>query len=67
VQAKYRSIEVFRLHEGNWLVVGVYRDTGHARIEPFEAVELDLAALWSKTPLPTRASDGSVYYQYEGP
>ncbi|MBA3393670.1 MAG: Uma2 family endonuclease [Deltaproteobacteria bacterium] len=67
VQAKSRSIEAFRLHDGMWLAIGVYRDAGKARIEPFDAIELDLARLWAKTPQPTRASDGATYYQFEGP
>ena len=65
VHPKYRTIEVFRRQADKWLVVASYDDAKPARIEPFDAIELDAARLWAKTPLPTRASDGSVYYEYE--
>ncbi|MDQ3341772.1 MAG: Uma2 family endonuclease [Myxococcota bacterium] len=66
VHPKYRSIEVFRRQGDGWLTVTVHDDPARtARIMPFDAVELDLARLWAKTPLPTRASDGSMYYEYE--
>lgn len=65
VHPKYRTIEVFRRQANSWLNLALYDDAKAARIAPFEAIELDLTRLWAKTPLPTRASDGSVYYEYE--
>lgn len=57
VHPRRRTLEVFRLHEGNWLTLAVYKDDDRARIEPFDAIELDLANLWIDAPLPTRASE----------
>ena len=42
-----RLLEVFR-HEGSWLRVGGWRDDAKVRAEPFDAIELDLAILWSR-------------------
>jgi Uma2 family endonuclease len=42
-----RMLEASRLESGRWLSLGVYRDDARARIEPFEALELDLALLWA--------------------
>ena len=67
VHPRHRSIEAFELRDGHWTIIGIHRDADRARIQPFEALELDLMRLWSKTPMPTRASDGSTYYQFEGP
>lgn len=41
-----RTIEVFRLIDGNWVFRGVFGGDEGARIEPFEAIELPLARLW---------------------
>jgi Uma2 family endonuclease len=41
-----RSLEVFRLHEGRWVERGAYSGDERVRAEPFEAIELELAALW---------------------
>jgi len=38
--------EVFRLQDGAWLVAGVWTGDDPARVEPFEAIELELGALW---------------------
>jgi Uma2 family endonuclease len=44
-----RTLEVFALGaEGRWLAVGVHRDAARVRVEPFDAIELDLAVLWAK-------------------
>ena len=50
-----RMLEVLRLHDGQWLSVGVYVDAEKVRAEPFDAIELDLANLWLGLPL--RASE----------
>jgi hypothetical protein len=69
IAPRLRTLEAFRLHEGKWLAIGVFKDGDRARIEPFEAIELDLAVLWAKLPLPTRASEASPQseYDYDGP
>jgi len=41
-----RALEVFRRDEGRWMLAGNFGGTEKVRAEPFEAVELDLAALW---------------------
>jgi len=41
-----RTLTVYRLESGRWLELGVYADDREARIEPFEAVILDVASWW---------------------
>jgi Uma2 family endonuclease len=42
-----RTLEVYRLQEdGLWLRVATYCDDAKVRAEPFDAIELELAALW---------------------
>jgi Uma2 family endonuclease len=42
-----RTLEVLRLREGAWTIVGVWEDAASVRVEPFEAVELELGRLWA--------------------
>lgn len=62
VHSKRRTLEAFRLEGGKWLTLGVYKDADRVRIEPFEAIELDLAVLWADLPLPTRAGEEAAEY-----
>ncbi len=62
VSARRRSIEAFRLHEGMWLAMASHRGSVVARIEPFDAIELDLDTLWANLPLPTKASEEAADY-----
>ena len=64
VPPRRRWLEAYRLHEGKWLWIGIYKDDDTVRIEPFEAIELDLAALWADAALPTRASEEAAEYGY---
>lgn len=48
VDPRPRTLEVFRLEREKWLLVGTHRDEELVRAEPFEAVELPLAALWRR-------------------
>jgi len=41
-----RSLEVYRLVDGRWSMVGADQGTEKVRAEPFDAIELDLALLW---------------------
>ena len=41
-----RTLEVYRNLEGKWLQVATHADDEKVRAEPFDAVEIDLAALW---------------------
>jgi Uma2 family endonuclease len=43
-----KTLEVFRLEGESYLLVLSLEDDGVARIEPFEAIELELGALWSR-------------------
>jgi Uma2 family endonuclease len=42
-----RTLEVLRLEGGRWLTLAVHRDDARVRAEPFDAVELELGALWA--------------------
>lgn len=41
-----RTLEIFRRSPDGWLLTATHADADRARAEPFEAVELELAALW---------------------
>jgi len=41
-----RTLEVLRLENDRWVVAGNYAGDDVVRAEPFEAVEIDLGALW---------------------
>jgi Uma2 family endonuclease len=43
-----RTLEVFRLTEGHWLLVDTFATEERVRAEPFEAIELELALVWSE-------------------
>jgi hypothetical protein len=35
-----------------WLIVGVFSDDERVRVEPFDAIELELGALWADVRIP---------------
>ncbi|MFP2912506.1 Uma2 family endonuclease [Pyxidicoccus sp. 3LFB2] len=41
-----RTLETFRLHDGQWVERGSWSGGARVRAEPFEAVELELEAVW---------------------
>lgn len=41
-----RTVEVNRLENGRWLEVETYEGDAVVRAEPFDAIEIDLGALW---------------------
>jgi Uma2 family endonuclease len=45
-----RTLEVLRLREGAWTIVGVWEDAAVVRVEPFEAIELEMGRLWAESP-----------------
>jgi Uma2 family endonuclease len=45
-----RTLEVFRLQGGEWVVSAVHTGETPVRAEPFDAIELDLKTLWGETP-----------------
>ena len=42
-----RTLEVLRLESARWVLLGTYSDTEVVRAEPFDALEIELTALWS--------------------
>ncbi len=42
-----KTLEIFRLDNGNWLVAAVYSEDDIVRAEPFQAIEINLSSLWS--------------------
>jgi Uma2 family endonuclease len=47
-----RTLEVYRNDPAGWLRVATFTGDGRVRAEPFDAIELDLAQLWSLLPPP---------------
>jgi Uma2 family endonuclease len=43
-----QTLEVLKLSEQPWLLLGTHRDRVTIRAEPFDALELDLGQLWSR-------------------
>ncbi len=43
-----KTLESYRLEGGRWVVVGTWRDDARPRVEPFDAIELELGALWER-------------------
>ena len=46
VDPQAMTIEVLRLDGASYRLLGVHADDAHARLEPFDEVELDVASLW---------------------
>lgn len=44
-----RTLEIFRLDGEGWRLVAVHSDDAVVRAEPFDAIELELDALWIDT------------------
>ena len=42
-----RTQEAFRRDGERWLLPGIRKDDAHVRIEPFDAIELELGGLWA--------------------
>jgi Uma2 family endonuclease len=43
-----RTLEACRLEAGRWVVLGAWRDEARVCVEPFDAIELELAGLWAR-------------------
>jgi Uma2 family endonuclease len=43
-----RTLEAYRLAGDHWTLVGTWRDDAKVHVEPFDALELELAGLWAK-------------------
>lgn len=48
IDPESKLIEVFRLDGATYRLVGTFAGTDKRRIEPFDAVEFDIAALWKR-------------------
>jgi Uma2 family endonuclease len=42
-----RTLEVYRLRDGAWTLAATHRGDARARIEPFDAIELDIGVFWA--------------------
>jgi Uma2 family endonuclease len=47
-----RTVESYRLQEGRWLLLQSVAGNRTARLEPFDALEMDLERWWGETPDP---------------
>jgi Uma2 family endonuclease len=45
-----RALEVFRHEEGRWVLASTFAGNERVRAEPFDAIELELEALWLTSP-----------------
>jgi Uma2 family endonuclease len=43
-----RTLEAYRLEGSRWTLLGTWTDEARVRVEPFDALELELAALWAR-------------------
>ena len=43
-----RTLEVFVLEAGRWVLCGVHHGSAIVRVEPFDAIDLELSALWEE-------------------
>ena len=43
-----RTLEVYRLEGGRWMLLDTFEDDSTVRAEPFDAIELSLAVLWER-------------------
>jgi Uma2 family endonuclease len=49
VEPILRTIEVYRFKDGAWMVAAVHEGDAPARIEPFDAIALDVTRWWIET------------------
>ena len=45
---RVKTLEAFRLETGRWVLLGTWEGVTRVRVEPFDAVELELGALWAR-------------------
>ena len=48
VNAINKTLEAYALERVRWVLLGTWAGDEKARVKPFDAIELDLAALWSR-------------------
>jgi len=44
-----KTLDVFQLEHGNWMVAGLYVEDVKIRAEPFTEIEFNLSDLWQDT------------------
>ncbi len=55
IEPMQRTLELFRLENERWTLIGTFADDARVRAEPFDAIERELGALWADlepTPVP---------------
>lgn len=45
--ARPQTLEAYRLEGAHWLLLATYEGGAKVRVEPFEAIELDLGQIWA--------------------
>jgi Uma2 family endonuclease len=55
IDANLQSFEAFRLEDGRWTYIAQETGDQLIRVEPFEAVQINLAELWLPTPPPPQS------------
>jgi Uma2 family endonuclease len=53
----HRTLEVFRLHGRKWRTIARHQGDQRVHVEPFAAIELDLAMVWFKLITPSSRTD----------
>lgn len=53
VNPESRTLEILQLESVRWVVLAIHAGDETIRAAPFDAIELDLASLWSGTAPPT--------------
>ena len=43
-----KVLEAYRLEGKRWMQLGAWGDDARVRVEPFDAIELDLSSLWAR-------------------
>lgn len=61
VSPKMRTLEIYRNIDEHWSLTAMYSEEERVRAEPFDAIELELAALWRDYKWPTHASESAAY------
>jgi Uma2 family endonuclease len=64
VSPRARTLETYRNIDGHWSLIATYSDEERIRAEPFDAIELELAALWQDYKPPTHAAEGVATYDF---
>ena len=55
IDADLQSFEAFRLENSRWAYIAQHTGDEVIRVEPFDAIEIDLANLWIPTPPPPQS------------